>query len=45
MKRRLNELQSIKKLAKYLAEVWKRQIFSPQSPRLGSQHLCLVVSP
>ena len=44
-KRRLNELRSSKKLAKYLAEVRKGQIFSPQSPKLAFQHLCLVVSP
>ena len=36
VKKRLNKLQSSKKLAKSLAEVQKGQIFSPQGPKLGS---------
>ena len=43
-KKRLNELQSSKKSATPLVEEQKGEIFSPQHPKLGSQHPCLAVS-
>ena len=37
-KKRLNELQSSKKSTMPPAEEQKGEIFSPQHPKLGSQH-------
>ena len=44
-KKRLNELRSSKKSTMPPAEEQKGEIFSPQHPKLGSQHPCSVVSP